>query len=146
MPKAGDHLVPHRVDAVKNENIMEWSRILNDPNPIHLDPKAASASGLGSRTVNQGPANLGAIINLIVSNFPDGTIEVLDISFIGNVFSGDFMEATGRITDISRSTKHVTYYCDVELRSNNGVALSGKVEVTVPDNTCTISDEHDDDR
>ncbi|RMF11118.1 MAG: hypothetical protein D6763_04065 [Alphaproteobacteria bacterium] len=132
MLTVGDELTPIEINEVLAEDVLEWSSILNDPNPIHLDPKASAANGLGNRTVNQGPANLGAIINLIVSNFPDGMIEVIDVKFVGNVFSGDSLRASGRITDVNRDRDCSRIRCAVELRAGNRIALTGQVEIRLP--------------
>ena len=35
-----------------------WARILHDTNPIHFDVAAVEELGLGTETINPGPANL----------------------------------------------------------------------------------------
>ena len=45
---------------------------LADPNPIHLDPEAVKAAGLGDRVINQGPAGLGYLLNMLHEAVPRG--------------------------------------------------------------------------
>ena len=50
---------------VKQEYLVTWSQVLNDPNPIHLDNKKVEELGLGNKCINQGPANIAYILNCI---------------------------------------------------------------------------------
>ena len=52
--------------------------ILRDPYPIHWDRQATAALGLGGRTVNQGPLNLGYIANMLMAWAGDDAIRRLD--------------------------------------------------------------------
>jgi acyl dehydratase len=55
-------LGPWRLDSVDSERMREFAVLLADPNPIHLEPEAVRARGLGDRVVNQGPANFGYVL------------------------------------------------------------------------------------
>ena len=50
---------------VPQESMDIWAVILDDPNPIHLDANAVKQVGLGNKTINQGPANIAYILNMI---------------------------------------------------------------------------------
>lgn len=69
--------------------------VLNDPNPIHLDAEAVKAAGLGDRVINQGPANLAYVFNML----EEAGLEVtsLEARFTGNVRGGDMIEAQGAV-------------------------------------------------
>ena len=43
----------------------DMAAVLDDPNPIHLSGEAAAAAGLGDRPVNQGPVNIGYILDML---------------------------------------------------------------------------------
>ena len=59
---------------VNQESMNVWAEILDDPNPIHLDINSARLLGLGEGTINQGPANIAYIMNMIEKNFPGSQI------------------------------------------------------------------------
>jgi acyl dehydratase len=85
----GDTLPPFRIPAVDPEAMKTWAVALHDPNAIHLDRAAVAAKGLGDRLINQGPANLAYVINMLRAAFPGGAIRSLDVRYVDNVFEGD---------------------------------------------------------
>ena len=78
----------------------EWAEVLRDPNPIHLDPKAVAAKGLGDRVINQGPANLAYIITALQAAYPGARLLSLDVRYLDNVFAGDVVEAGFKVVAI----------------------------------------------
>jgi len=94
----GETLPPFVIAAVSAAAMREWTVFLDDPNPIHTDPDAVRALGLGDRVINQGPANLAYIMNMLRIAFPGATIEKIDARFLDNVFDGDRVTAGGRVT------------------------------------------------
>ena len=54
---------------VRQEDLNSWSKILNDPNPIHFDVNAVKKIGQGDKCINQGPANIAYLINLRLRRF-----------------------------------------------------------------------------
>jgi 3-hydroxybutyryl-CoA dehydratase len=120
--KAGDSLPVwrHRVEAAAMVPVAE---ILRDPNPIHLDPAAVAAIGLGDRVINQGPANLAYVVNMLAAAFPDHRLEALESRFLANVRADDLVEAGGMIEAIDEG--RVT--CDVWLNVDGGApAVKGR--------------------
>ena len=85
---------------VEQENLITWSNVLNDPNPIHLDNKTVKKLGLGDKCINQGPANIAYILNCISSNFKNYQLIEVKNKLNGNVFSGDKIVVEGKISDI----------------------------------------------
>ena len=139
--KAGDSLPvwQHRVEAAAMVPVAE---ILRDPNPIHLDPAAVAAIGLGDRVINQGPANLAYVVNMLAAAFPDHRLEALESRFLANVRADDLVEAGGTIDEIDegRSELFLTdegidegrVTCDVWLNVEGGApAVKGRA-VLVP--------------
>lgn len=88
-------LAPWTLDCVPGDAMPIWAEALRDDNPIHLDPDAAEALGFGRRTVNQGPANLAYVLNMLIAARPGEYLETVEARFLGNVFSGDRVVATG---------------------------------------------------
>lgn len=118
--KPGDSLTPyrHRVDPAA---MAQLAGILRDPNPIHLDAKAAAAAGLGDRVVNQGPANLAYIVNMLTAAFPNHRLLHLESRYLANVFGDDIVEAGGEVTNVI--DREVT--CEAWLKREDGtIAVS----------------------
>lgn len=113
MTVVGDSLAPFRIASVDPEAMKVWAIALHDPNPIHLDRAMVAAKGLGDRVINQGPANLAYVINMLRAAFPGADIRSLDVRYIDNVFEGDDVTAGGTVTSVEGST--VT--CDVWLKA-----------------------------
>ena len=89
----GDALPEFTIPAVDPEAMKQWAVFLADPNPIHLDADVVKAKGLGDRAINQGPANVAYLINMLMAAFPGGRIEAMDTRFLDNVYGGDTLTA-----------------------------------------------------
>ena len=109
----GDTLPPFRIPAVDPEAMKVWAVALQDPNAIHLNREAVAAKGLGNRVINQGPANLAYVINMLRAAFPGGAIRSLDVRYVDNVFEGDDVSAGGTVTAIEGGQAT----CDIWLRA-----------------------------
>lgn len=118
----GDTLTPFRVASIAPEAMVVWARLLHDPNPIHLDRAAVQAAGLGDRRINQGPANLAYIVNMLHAAFPGHSVGALDVRFMANVLEDDAVTAGGVVTRIGPGE----IGCDVWLEvDDRGKALAG---------------------
>ena len=115
MTAIGDLLPSWRIESVSPDHMRRLAETLRDPNPIHLDPAAVAKLGLGNRVINQGPANLAYIINMLHAAFPDATLLQLDARFMSNVFGGDAVEAGGRVTAIELTSEGTHVSCDTWL-------------------------------
>ncbi|HEY3850851.1 MAG TPA: MaoC family dehydratase [Steroidobacteraceae bacterium] len=120
---AGDPLKPFRIASVSPEGMKAWAKFLHDPNPIHLDPAVVKAKGLGDRVINQGPANLAYLINMLQEALPGARIESLEVRYVDNVFGGEAVEAGGTIKDISTDGDTSRVNCDVWLRAEARAAV-----------------------
>ncbi len=98
--KAGDVMGPVKIDGISMQTIREWSGFLADPNPIHLDPAAVAAIGLGNQVISQGPLNLAIVMNLLTSSLGKARIEQMESRFVGNVFAAEPLIAQGRISAV----------------------------------------------
>jgi 3-hydroxybutyryl-CoA dehydratase len=114
----GTALKSFRIESVDPEWMKTWAVALHDPNPIHLDVEAVKAKGLGDRVINQGPANLAYMINMLKGAIPGCAIESLDVRYVDNVFGGDAVEAAGTVTDVSSGAKGQKITCDIWLKAD----------------------------
>lgn len=130
MMTVGDALPPWRIESVSPQNMRRLAETLRDPNPIHLDPSAVAKLGLGDRVINQGPANLAYIINMLHAALPAAQLLQLDARFLANVFGGDAVEAGGRVTAVGEGGKRIT--CDTWLNvDGRGPAVSAQAQLLI---------------
>ena len=119
----GDALGPWVVESVSADAMHVVAAILDDPNPIHLDPEAARAAGLGDRPVNQGPVNFGYVLSMLMES--GATVRDLDIRLLANVFAGDRVIAAGRVESVDGDLATCSVWLDVEggTRAIEGTAI-----------------------
>lgn len=75
--------------TVRADEMKLLALLLRDPNPIHLDPDAAAAVGLGRACVNQGPANLAYALTHVTARHPGAALTAFDARFRATVVAGD---------------------------------------------------------
>lgn len=122
----GATLAPFGIETVSPESMKEWAVFLHDPNPIHLDVEVVKAKGLGEKVINQGPANVAYVINMLAAAFHGGRIRKIDCRFLDNVYAGDRLEAGGTITAVTSEQ----VVCDVWLRANGfRTVISGSATI-----------------
>jgi 3-hydroxybutyryl-CoA dehydratase len=131
---AGDTLKPFRIASVSPDGMKAWATFLHDPNPIHLDPAVVKAKGLGDRVINQGPANLAYLINMLRVAVPKAQIESLDVRYVDNVFGGEAVEAGGTVKDVSEDGSKRRVSCEVWLRApaRGAAVLTGTAILATP--------------
>ena len=112
----GDKLPPFVIESVSPDAMKQWAIFLADPNPIHLDVEVVKAKGLGDKVINQGPANVAYMMNMLMAAFPGCRIESMDSRFLDNVY--------GKITAIEDNRISCEFTLDVEGRGtvNSGTA------------------------
>jgi acyl dehydratase len=120
----GDALPPFVIESVSPDAMKEWAVFLADPNPIHLDVEVVKAKGLGDRVINQGPINVAYMMNMLMAAFPGARIEAMDSRFLDNVYGGDKVVASGRITAVDGDRIDCEFSLDAEGRGtvNAGTA------------------------
>ena len=135
VPSEGSPLGPWRIESVDAAKMKTFAVLLADPNPIHLDPQAARAAGLGDREVNQGPASMGYVLNMLRESLPGATIRNLRVRFTANVFAGDAVTAVGEVTGVERDGDETRLACSVWLDVEGGRrALEGTATLVLPSN------------
>jgi acyl dehydratase len=102
--------------------------VLRDPNPIHLDPAAATAAGLGDRVINQGPANLAYVVDMLHAAIPNHRIARLESKFLANVRDGDLVTAGGHVSRVEAARIE----CDAWLELEDGAIAVAVVATLVP--------------
>jgi acyl dehydratase len=120
----GDAIPPFVIESVSPDAMKDWAVFLADPNPIHLDVEMVKAKGLGDRVINQGPINVAYMMNMLAAAFPGGRIEAMDSRFLDNVYAGDRVVASGRITAVDGDRIDCEFSLDADGRGtvNSGTA------------------------
>jgi 3-hydroxybutyryl-CoA dehydratase len=111
----GDPLPPFVIESVSADAMKNWAVFLADPNPIHLDPEVVKAMGLGDKVINQGPANVAYVANMLMAAIPGARIERMDNRFVDNAYAGDRLVASGSVTAVDGN--RIT--CDTLLIAND---------------------------
>jgi 3-hydroxybutyryl-CoA dehydratase len=109
-----DALAAWAVESVSAERMRALAAVLGDPNPIHLDAAAVRALGLGDRQINQGPANLGYVINMLQAALPGAAFAGLRVRFLAPVFAGDRAVAGGRVEARAAGRVDAAVWLDVD--------------------------------
>jgi acyl dehydratase len=133
-PVVGQKLPVRIIDAVDPARMKTLSALMRDPNPIHFDRSAVRALGLGDRTVNQGPSNIAYVISML-GNWAGGVDRVAGyrFRFLGNVFEGDRLQASGTVTAVDENPEGLIVQCELALDVVDGVrVLEGTGTVRIP--------------
>tara|TARA_Y100000741_G_scaffold14228_1_gene11237 strand:+ start:125 stop:523 length:399 start_codon:yes stop_codon:yes gene_type:complete len=120
------HKINQWSHQVRQEDLNSWSKILNDPNPIHFDANAVKKIGQGDKCINQGPANIAYLINTIFYNFPKCKILNIKNRLNGNVFVDDIVTVSGEITNISNKNESriISLSLNLSTQENNYLVVS----------------------
>jgi len=94
---------------VSAEAMRDFAELLDDPNPIHLDPAAA-----GGRVINQGPANCGYVVAMLREAFPSAEVRRLRFRFLAPVRAGDRVTAGGEIAGEDGPDVHCRVWLDID--------------------------------
>jgi len=106
---------PLVIESVSAERMKTLAVVLDDPNPIHLE---------GPRPINQGPANLAWMLDMLLEAFPGARVREFKVRLLANVFAGDKVIAAGRVERIEDGCALCFVWLDVEggARAVDGVA------------------------
>ena len=130
----GTEIGPWTIQAVDPERMKLLAVLLDDPNPLHLDAEVVRGLGLGPTVINQGPANLGYVMNLLGSALPGSELRTLRVRFLANVFGNDQVSARATVTRVSGAEDGSQLLeLDVWLEAGGrGRALAGTATLAVP--------------
>lgn len=97
----GEALPEYEIGPVSAEKMKTMSALMRDANPIHFDPAAVCALGMGDRVVNQGPLNQAYVVTML-ARWAGGAdrVRAIRLRYLGNVFAGDKLRAGGTVTAV----------------------------------------------
>lgn len=130
----GTTLADYPVGEITRERMVAVMEVMGDLNPIHEDEELARKLGFRG-IVNQGPANLAYVVNMLMDRLgvDADQVKLLDFRFHDNVVPGDELVARGEVTAL-RDTGEVTEVdCSFRLDMVGGAPrLSGTATIEVP--------------
>jgi acyl dehydratase len=128
-PVVGDALPSLVIESVDPQRMKTMAAILRDPYPVHWDRAAVASMGLGQRTINQGPLNLGYIANMLMAWAGDDSIRRLTVQFHARVLDGDRVVAGGVVDAVTTTDEGWDATCSVWLERNAETMVSGTAHV-----------------
>ena len=116
----GMELPPWRMEHVSPARMKLYAALARDPSPIHWDPSEVARRGLGQRVINQGPTNLGYVINMVLAWAGPASLRLITARFSENVFDGDSVVAGGVVTAVREENGERLADCDLWLDRADG--------------------------
>lgn len=131
MTEVGQHIPPWTMEAVDPARMRTMAAILRDPYPVHWDRAGNERLGLAGRVVNQGPLNLGYIVNMLHAWTGPASVRRLTVSFGRPVLDGDIVTANGTVVAIETVDGERRAMCDVWLARGDERVVTGSAVVAV---------------
>jgi acyl dehydratase len=131
--EVGTELPAWEVPSVSAEKMKTMAALLSDPTPIHWDVETLRALGMGDRPVNQGPLNMGYVMNAVTgwAGGPD-RLRRLRVRFLGTVLAGQALRVRGSVTALRDEDGVRLADVDVVLEVVDGAAVvSGTATVVL---------------
>ncbi len=118
--------------AFSYEDVLSFSRLSLDTNPIHIDQRYASQTKFGKQIVH-GMLVSSLFSGLLGEQLPGrGTIYLgQTVKFIRPVFLNEEVEASVEVTSI-RSDKPIITLKTICKTNSNGIVLEGEAVVKIP--------------
>jgi acyl dehydratase len=130
--RPGDDIPPWTMPFVDPARMRTMAAILRDPYPVHWDREANAAIGLGGRVVNQGPLNLGYVVNMLLAWAGPSCVRRLSVSFGRPVLDGDQVTARGRVVSVADDDGERRATCEVWLDRDGEHVVTGTAIVALP--------------
>lgn len=133
MLAVGAELEPLHPAPFEIPQLRAIAQILGDENPVHFDPEAARAAGLGPRPIVPGPTSIGCIARMLQYRIPGAQVQHLDLRFTHPVLAGDETAVGGTVTSCDEGAAGTTIDCTVWLALRDGArAAVGNARVWLP--------------
>jgi acyl dehydratase len=118
--------------SVEAARMRTMAAILRDPYPVHWDRDANERIGFGGRVINQGPLNLGYIVNMLHAWTGPGSVRRLTVRFGAPVLDEDHVTAHGKVTAIDEVGGERRATCEVWLARDGVPIVTGSAVVALP--------------
>ncbi len=129
--QAGQDIPSWDMERVDPARMRTMAAILRDPYPVHWDRQANARLGLGGRVINQGPLNLGYIVNMLHAWTGAGSVRRLTVKFGSPVLDEDHVTARGRVVEVVERGAERRAVCEVWLERDGVAVVTGTAEVAL---------------
>lgn len=129
--RPGDDIPAWTMPSVDPARMRTMAAILRDPYPVHWDREANAVLGLPGRVINQGPLNLGYVVNMLLDWAGPSCVRRLTVSFGRPVLDGDCVTAHGRVTEVMIIDGERRAICDVWLERDGEDVVAGTAVVAL---------------
>jgi acyl dehydratase len=127
----GAALQPVVIESVDPGPMKTMAMLLRDPNPIHWDVGVVRKLGLGDQPVNQGPINVGYLMELAVrAGGGPQHVRRFGVRFVGNVFAGDRVVCSGTVSAVDSDAG--TAELELTAAVDDRPVLAGTATVDLP--------------
>ena len=129
----GTEIPPFVMDDITMDRIHTIMELMHDTNPVHDDADVVHRRKLRG-PVNQGPANLSYILNMLHAwGGADIELETFEFRFHDIVVPGDVVTARGTVTSVEEGDRGRRVACDVRLEHTDGsTAVAGTARILIP--------------
>ncbi|MGH9269857.1 MAG: MaoC family dehydratase [Ilumatobacteraceae bacterium] len=124
----GDQVPPWTMASVDAARMKTMAALLRDPYPVHWDRVGNAGLGIGHRVINQGPLNVGYLVNMLIAWAGPSSVRRLTLAFGRPVLDGDHLTARGVVTDLDGQRMAT---CDVWLDRDGEHVVTGTAVVDV---------------
>ena len=108
------------VREVSQDFIMAFAEVIDDKDPIHMDPEYAKTTQYG-RCIAHGVILDCAISAMLSELVPGGIDAKLEIKYTAPVFAGDVITVTGVVTEINFERNRL--FIDTKCVNQDGVVV-----------------------
>lgn len=108
--------------TINQERIMDWARISNDFNRIHVDPEYAEKTRFMG-TIAHGPMSLAFLIELMMEDFgAEWTMggKLMNVRFMAPIRPGDRIKIGGVVKRIFEEGREQFVECDLFIEKGEG--------------------------
>jgi acyl dehydratase len=121
------------MSEITMERVHALMELMRDTNPVHDDPELVEKRRLRG-PVNQGPANLSYVVNMLVGwAGPEMRLERFDFRFHDVVVPGDVVTSNGNVTAVERCGSDLRLSCAWSLDIEGGAtAVTGTALIVIP--------------
>lgn len=118
--KVGDELAPLAIGAITKEQIAQYSRAANDPNPMHVDEELAQAAGYPT-VFAQGMLGMAFLARYVeqLGGGP-GCLRHIKVRFKTMTWPGEIVSCRARVTEIRDAEREQLVTCEIQTENERG--------------------------
>ncbi|GAB2226085.1 hypothetical protein Droror1_Dr00021871 [Drosera rotundifolia] len=127
--KAGDVLRETRIFS--SHDVIDYSKVSRDVNPIHLDSEVAMDAGFGGRVVH-GMLVASLFPRIIAAHFPGAVYASQTLHFRSPVCIGDEIAGVVQVSSIRETKKKYMVKFLTKCINSNDIVLDGEAVAVLP--------------